>query len=170
MSYSRLNSGAVMGELLLAACRNSSQTVELTLAAAEVVFRRMTLGSFAMVNPAGADHDEFARMVPEKTRAFSDAGSILMCRTAQIGQEVTRFIADEVTLAAKAATTVMTASNPAGMIARQADAGISRAARLATWPRAICLLALEAQAAALAPIHRAATDNVARLRKMDAGL
>jgi hypothetical protein len=71
--------------------RNSGQTVELTLAAAEVVFCRMSLGGFAMVNPAGADHHKFARMVPEKTRAFSDASSILNSRAAQIGQEVTQF-------------------------------------------------------------------------------
>jgi hypothetical protein len=82
---------------------------------------------------------------------------------------VTRFIADEITLATEAATTAMTTSGPAGMIVGQADAGVSRAARLATLPRALCLLALDAQAAALAPIHRAATDNVARLRKVDAG-
>jgi hypothetical protein len=169
MQHSRLSSGAAMDDFLSAARRNSSQTVELTLAATEVVFRRMTLGGFAMINPTGADHDEFARMVPEKTRAFSDAGSILISRTVQIGQEVTRFIADEITLAAEAATTVMTASDPAGMIVDQADAGVCQAARLATLPRAICLLALEAQAAALAPIHRAATDNVERLRKVDQG-
>jgi hypothetical protein len=44
------------------------------------------------------------------------------------------------------------------------DAGISWAARLATLPRVMGLLALEAQTAAMAPIHRAATDNVERLR------
>ena len=167
MQYSKLSSAATMDDFLSAARRNSSQTVELTLAAAEVVFRRMTLGGFAMVNPADADHDEFARMVPEKTRAFSDAGSILISRAAQIGQEVTRFIADEITLASEAATAVITTPDPASMIVVQADAGVSWAARLATLPRAICLLALEAQAAALAPIHRAATDNVERLRKVD---
>jgi hypothetical protein len=51
------------------------------------------------------------------------------------------------------------------MIAVQADAGVSWAARLATLPRAMCLLALETQAAVMVPIHRAATDNVERLRK-----
>jgi hypothetical protein len=167
MQYSKLSSGAAMADFLSAAHRNSSQTVELTLAAAEVVFRRMTLGGYAMVNPAGADHDEFARMVPEKTRAFSDAGSILISQSARIGQEVTRFIAGEITRATEAATAVMITPDPAGMIVVQADAGVSLAARLATLPRAICLLALEAQAAALTPIHRAATDNVERLRKVD---
>jgi hypothetical protein len=111
MQYFKLSSGAAMDDFLSAARRNSSQTVELTLAAAEVVFRRMTLGaSFGFIN---------------------------MSEVA-LEQEVTQFIA-----------------------------GVSWAARLATLPRAICLLALEAQAAALAPIHRAATDNVERLRKVD---
>src|ERR1700733_14863923 len=107
MQYSKLSSGAAMDDFLSAARRNSSQTVELTLAATEVVFRRMTLGGFAMVNPVGADHDEFARMVPEKTRAFSDAGSVLISRAAQIGQEVAQFIANEITLASEAATAVI---------------------------------------------------------------
>jgi len=167
MQYSKLSSGAAMNDFLSAARRSSNQTVELTLAAAEVVFRRMTLGGFAMVNPVGADHDEFARMMPEKTRAFSDAGSILISRAAQIGQEVTQFIADEITLASEAATAVITTPDAAKMIVIQADAGVSWTTRLATLPPAICLLALEAQAAALTPIHRAATDNVERLRKVD---
>jgi hypothetical protein len=167
MQHSKLSSGAAMDDFLSAARCNSSQILELTLAAAEVVFRRMTLGGFAMINPAGADHDEFARLVPEKTRAFSDAGSILISRVTQIGQKVTRFIAEEITLASQAATMVITRPDPVGTIVVQADAGISWATRLAMLPPAICLLALEAQAAALAPIHRAATDNVERLRKVD---
>jgi len=50
------------------------------------------------------------------------------------------------------------------MFAVQADAGISWAARLATLARVMGLLALETQVATMAPIHRAATDNVERLR------
>jgi hypothetical protein len=157
MQYAKRDSGTAMTDFLTAAGHNSSQTTELTLAA--------TLGGLALVNPAAADHAEFARMVPEKTQAFSDAGSILISRSAQIGQEMGQFIADEMTLAAQAATAVLTALNPVSMIAVQADAGISWAARLATLPRVMGLLALEAQAAAMAPIHRAATDNVERLRK-----
>jgi hypothetical protein len=167
MQHSKLSSGAAMDDFLSVARCNSSQIVELTLAAAEVVFRRMTLGGFAIVNPAGADYDEFARLVPEKTRAFSDAGSILISRVPQIGQEMTRFIADQITLASEAATVVITSPDPVSTIVVQADAGVSWATRLATLPRAICRLVLEAQAAALAPIHRAATDNVERLRNVD---
>jgi hypothetical protein len=164
MQHAKRDSGTAMTDFLSTAGHNSSQTTELTLAAAEVVFRRMTLGGFALVNPVAADHAEFARMVPEKTRAFSDAGSILISRSEQIRQEMGRFIADEMTLAAQAATAVLTARNPINMIAVHVDAGVSWVARLATLPRVMGLLALEAQAAAMAPIHRAATDNVERLR------
>ena len=164
MQYAKRDSGTAVTYFLSAAGHNSSQTAELTLAAAEVVFRRMTLGGFALVNPAAADHAEFARMVPEKTQAFSDAGSILISRSAQIGQEMGQFIADEMTLTAQTATAVLTSLNPVSMIAVQADAGISWASRLATLARVMGLLALEAQVAAMAPIHRAATDNVERLR------
>jgi hypothetical protein len=55
------------------------------------------------------------------------------------------------------------------MIAVHVDAGVSWMTRLATLPRAMCLLALEAQTAAMAPIHRAATDNVERLRNGGVG-
>jgi hypothetical protein len=164
MQYAKRNSGTAISDFLLTADQNSSQTTELTLAAAEVVVRRMTLGGFALVNPAAADHAEFARMVPEKTRAFSDAGSILISHSEQIRRKMGRPVADEVTLAAQAATAVLTAPTPVSMIAVQVDAGISWAARLATLPRVMGLLALEAQTAAMAPIHRAATDNVERLR------
>ena len=164
MQYAKRDSGTAVTYFLSAAGHNSSQTAELTLAAAEVVFRRMTLGGFALVNPAAADHAEFARMVPEKTQAFSDAGSILISRSAQIGQEMGQFIADEMKLTAQTATAVLTALNPVRMFAVQADAGISWAARLATLARVMGLLALETQVATMAPIHRAATDNVERLR------
>jgi hypothetical protein len=120
MQYAKRDSGTAMTYFLSAARHNSSQTAELTLAAAEVVFRRMTLGGFALVNPAAADHAEFARMVPEKTQAFSDAGSILISRSAQIGQEMGQFIADEMTLTAQTATAVLTSARP-----RQHDRGPS---------------------------------------------
>ena len=161
--YSDLGCGTAMTDFVSTADRNSGQTVALTLAAVEVVFRRMMLGGFAMLNPAGADHDEFARMVPEKAYAFSDAGSVLIRRSAQMGQEVTWFIADEMTRATGAAAAILTIPNPANIIMAQTGA-TSWAARLATLPLAICRLALEVQAATMAPIHRVATDNAERLR------
>ena len=155
---------AATTDLLSTANRNSSQTGELAMAAAEVVFRRMTLGGLAMVNPNGADHAEFARMVPEKTKAFSDAGSILASQTARIGQTVAQFMVEEASLATRTAATILSGRNPAGMMAAQVEAAMAWAGRLAAQSGALCVLAMQAQGAALAPIHTAATANVERLR------
>jgi hypothetical protein len=153
-----------MTGLATTAGRNSSRHGELARAAAEVVMRRMALGGFAVVDPANADHGEFARMMPEKTRAFADAGAVLVNHSNQIGQEVARFMAAEAALLGQTAATILASPGPAGIMAAQMAAASAWFGRLATQSSAICLLALEAQGAVLAPIHRAATDNAERLR------
>jgi hypothetical protein len=157
-------SATAINDCLATVGRNSSQTRELTLASAEVVLRRMTLGGFAMINPAGADHDEFNRMVPEKTEAFAAAASILIRQSVQIGQELARMLVDHAFVASESASAALGSAHPGGMLAAQADVATSWAARMAARCGAMCLLALETQGAVLAPIHRAATDNVERLR------
>ncbi|MDB5372219.1 MAG: hypothetical protein JWP04_861 [Belnapia sp.] len=151
-------------DMLASAGRNSSQTSELAMAAAEVVMRRMTLGGIAMVNPATADHAEFAKMVPEKAKAFADAGAALATQSVRVGEAMTRFMVEESAILAKAAGSVLASGHPGGMILAQAQATMAWFERMATQANAMCLLALEAQGATLAPIHRAATDNVTRLR------
>ena len=151
-------------DMLASATRNSSQTGELAMAAAEVVLRRMTLGGFALVNPAGADHAEFARMVPEKAKAFTDAGSVLASQSARMGEAMARFLVEESALMAKAAGSVLAGGHPGGMVAAQAEVAMAWVGRMAVQSGAMCLLALEAQGAALAPIHLAATGNATRLR------
>lgn len=151
-------------DVLASAGRNSSQTSELAMAATEVVLRRMTLGGFAMVNPAGADHAEFARMVPEKTKAFADAGTVLANQSARMGEVMARFLVEESAFMAKAAGSVMASGHAGGMMAAQAQVAMAWFGRMTAQSGAMCLLALEAQGAALAPIHRAATGNATRLR------
>ncbi|WP_027133612.1 phasin family protein [Geminicoccus roseus] len=150
--------------LFSTAGRNSSQTSELAYASTEVVLHRMRLGGIAAVDPANADHREFARMLPEKVRAFQDAGSVLLGHSTQMGQEMAKLMVDEARHAAASATAVLTSGSPAGMLAAQASAAMSFAERLVAQAGALWQMSLDAQAAAVAPIHRAATDNVARLR------
>ena len=145
--------------------KNAAQTRELSVAAAEVVFRRVTLGWFAMLNPVLADHDEFARMVPEKTQAFSDSGSVLFTGSMRIGQRVSRYLADETTHAADTVMAIWTSRSPAALMAAQADGAISWFGRMTAQSEAMCLRSLEVQGAAMAPIHRTATENAARLRR-----
>jgi hypothetical protein len=161
---STLGSASALTKFVSVAGKNSTQTGELTVAAAEVVFRRMTLGFFAVINPRVADHAEFARMVPEKTRAFSDSGSVLFTKSMQIGQRLSQYAADETSHTAKTMAAIWTSRNPVDIMAAQANGAMSCFRRMAAHSEAICLWSMEAQGAAVAPIHRAATDNVKRLR------
>lgn len=151
-------------DLLASAGRNSSQTSELAMAATEVVMRRMALGGIAMVNPATADHAEFAMMVPEKTKAFADAGAALATQSARLGEAMARYMVEESAILARTAGSVMAGGHPGGMLLAQAQAAMAWAGRMAAQTNAVCLLALEAQGATLAPIHRTATANATRLR------
>lgn len=151
-------------DMLASVGRNSSQTGELALAATEVVLRRLTLGGFAMANPAGADHAEFAMMVPEKTKAFADAGTALATQSARMGESMARFLVEETAILAKAAGSVLTGGHPGAVMVAQAQVAMAWMERMTAQSGAMCLLALEAQGAALAPIHLAATGNAARLR------
>lgn len=125
----------------------------------------MTLGGLAMVNPVVDGHDEFSRMIPEKTRAFADASSILISLSAQIGQEMTRIVVDGVELAADATTVVLASRSPGVILAAQADVALAWVRQITARSGAMCLLVLEAQGAVMAPIHQAARDNVERLRR-----
>jgi hypothetical protein len=153
-----------MTGLAATAGRNSSRSGELARASAEVVLRRMALGGFAVADPASADHGEFGRMMPEKTRAFTDAGAVLFSHSTRIGQEAARFMAAEAALMGRTAAAILASPNPGGSMAAQMAAAGAWFDRLAAQSGAMCLLALEAQDAVMAPIHRAATDNAERLR------
>jgi hypothetical protein len=98
-----------------------------------------------MLNPVLADHDEFARMVPEKTQAFSDSGSVLFTGSMRIGERVSRYLADETTHAADTVMAIWTSRSPAALMAAQADGAISWFGRMTAQSEAMCLRALEVQ-------------------------
>jgi hypothetical protein len=58
--------------------KSSRKAAELSVATGRVIAKRAALGVAAMVDPARADHKEFARILPEKMMAFSRAALILM--------------------------------------------------------------------------------------------
>ncbi|MBC4015318.1 hypothetical protein [Siccirubricoccus deserti] len=144
--------------------RHHSRTGALALAATEVLVRRMHLGGAAMVFPAGADHAEFARMVPEKARAFADAGTALLNQTVLIGQELTGLALREAARGARVAAEVLASPTPMGLLATQADAARAWFGQWVAGAGAMARLALEAHAAVMAPIDQAAAANVKRLR------
>jgi len=158
------NGDGIEGDLLASVGRHHSRTGALALAATEVVVRRLQLGGAAMVWPATADHAEFARIVPEKARAFADAGTALIDQTARITGELVRLALDEASRGAAATVSVCTSGSPAGLVAAQADAARAWLGQWLAGTSALLRLTLEAQGAVMAPIHRAATANVERLR------
>jgi predicted RNA-binding Zn ribbon-like protein len=144
--------------------RHHSRAGALALAAAEVLVRRMHLGGAAMVFPAGADHAEFARMVPEKARAFADAGAALLEQAVLIGRELTDLALQEAARGAAVAAEVLASPTPMGLLATQADAAHAWFGQWVVGAGAMVRLTLEAHAAVMAPIHQAAAANVERLR------
>jgi hypothetical protein len=121
------------------------------------------LGVSALVNPAAADYAEFALLLPEKVEAFGDAGAILVGQSAGIAREMTRFAGDETTLAVHAVLTTRVVTTPASLATEQARHAISWFGRAISQAVTLSTMVLEVQAAAMAPVHRAATDNARRL-------
>jgi O-methyltransferase involved in polyketide biosynthesis len=66
------------GGMFAEATRSVGRNNDLANAAGRIVKKRVALGMKTALNPQWADHDEFARMVPEKVEAFSEAGVIML--------------------------------------------------------------------------------------------
>jgi hypothetical protein len=164
MQHGMTTPNSPASDILSTVGQHQSRTGALALAATEVVVRRMHLGGAAMVSPATADHAEFARMVPEKARAFADAGAALIDQAARIGRELAGFALDEAARGTAVAANVLASRTPAGMVAAQADAARAWLGQWVACSGAMVRLMLDAQAAVMAPIHQAATANVERLR------
>jgi sensor domain CHASE-containing protein len=144
---------------------NLRSSGEMAMAAGQVIAHRMGLGVSAMVAPGDADHAEFARMVPEKLEAFTHSGTALLRRSGKTGEALLRYSAAEMAAASQALLALSTARSPTALALapmQYAQGWFDRALRQCM---SLGLHALHAQSAALAPIHRAATQNAARLSK-----
>lgn len=154
---------AKIGDTLADVATSQGEHGELALASGDVVARRMALGAAAMVDPLNADHAEFARMLPEKAQAFSDAGLVLLQRSAAAVQQVARFAVNELALAMRATTALTACRTPADLAAAQARLVTAWFGRAVTQSIELNAMAVRSQAAMLAPVHRAATANAKRL-------
>jgi len=152
----------------LAAAGASSRTAgEMMLAAGEVIGKRVALGTAAMFNPAAADHAEFAKMIPEKTAAFGAAGSILTDRSLRAARYVAQAATSEMSIAAATCARLATCVDPGRMLSVQADYATGWMARAMALSLRLGAMTLQAQGAAMRPVHRAATANARRLRQRD---
>jgi hypothetical protein len=154
-----------LGNATRVAGLNARRTGDLLEAAGHVVARRMTLGAAAMIDPHNADHDEFAKIVPEKAKAFSQAGMRWLAMSVKAAEQTANFATKEMATAAQAAVAMAGCRTPAGVIATQSRFATAWFARALAQSIALGSLALRSQGAVMAPVHRAATANARRLSR-----
>jgi hypothetical protein len=154
-----------VGRAIAVAGANAIAGGEMLMAAGEVIGKRMALGAAALTDPANADHDEFALMVPEKARAFSAAGSILMARSMRAAGYASSVAVAEMALAAKAGASMAACASPAALAAAQGELAWSWFGRSMSFALAMGTMAMQAQGAAMRPVRVAAMANARRLRR-----
>jgi hypothetical protein len=152
------------GDALAAAGLSSRTAGEMLMAAGEVIGARVALGTVAMLNPAIADHAEFAKMLPEKTEAFAAAGTILTDRSMRAARYVAQAASNELSIAAAACSALVTCADPARALSLQTEYAAGWFGRTVALSMRLGAMALQAQGAAMGPVHRTATDNARRLR------
>ena len=138
---------------------------ELLAASAQVIAARTAMMANGLADPLGVDMVEMSPMGTEKAEALAASAGALAGHAGVAGQRLTRAALAEGEHAAQAAADMLAASSPVEA------AGAQMRYALGWWGRANAQwLALNAdltraQAAAVAPIHAAATANARRLKK-----
>lgn len=153
-----------IGDTMIDAGVNQGTVGELAVASGEVVSRRMALGAAAMVDPMNADHAEFARMVPEKAQAFAAAGAAMLQRSSDVAMQLTTFATNEMTIAVKATLAMAACRTPVALMAAQSRFVMGSVGRAVSQAVSLGAFAVRSQAAAIAPVHKAATANAKRLK------
>ena len=152
-----------LGHATRIAGTNGRKGGELAVAAGQVIAKRAALAAAAMVDPLNADLVEFARIIPERTTAFSSAGMAWLRGSSEAAQRMSAFTASELAKAATAAVAIAGRKTPAGIMAAQSRFATAWFARVFSQSIALGSLAMKSQSAAMAPIYRAAVQNARRL-------
>jgi len=148
---------------LAAGHQSSTRSVELAVAAGQVIARRTALGVAALTDPAGVDHAEMARLIPEKAIAFAEAAMICMQRSGEMTQRMTRFAMAESAAAMSAAGALAGCRDPITAASVQSRFAVGLYWRAVSQAIAVGALAAQAYGELVAPVHRAATQNARRL-------
>lgn len=154
-----------LGDSMRVAGANNRKAGETTMAAGRVVAERVSLGAAAMIDPRRADFAEFAKIIPEKAVAFSEAGMTWLHWSGKIAERMASFAAGEMAQVAEATVAIASCRTPAGVIAAQSRFATAWCARALAQSIALGSLTLRSQGAAMAPVHRAATANARRLSR-----
>lgn len=142
---------------------NSLQAARLAMDSATVIGRRLALGHAAMHDPAGADPQEFVRMVAEKGTAAMAAAAAGLRRQPAAAALAARFIAVEAGAAVQAGIRVATARTPAAAVGAQWQYAGEAAARTWSFYLGLGRAMAEAAGSMTAPVLRTAAANARRL-------
>jgi O-methyltransferase involved in polyketide biosynthesis len=157
-------SGAgTIGNVFAIATRNASTGGNLAITAGQIVAKRVALGIAAAMDPLRADHTEFERMVPEKVKAFSAAGMIMLEQSGHASRQVARLASDAAMTTARATMAMAACSNPVALVQAQGRFALDWFNRAASNFIAMGMLALGAQEAAMLPIQQTVFANAERL-------
>jgi hypothetical protein len=146
-----------------AARENAARGNDIVIATSQVIAKRVALGIAAAFDPMNADHVEFARIVPEKVKAFSTSGMDMLRHSSEANRQMLRFASDEVTMTVRATMEIAECASPAAFAEAQGRFALACFSRAASSFIKLGMLALTAQAAAMAPIHATVVANAERL-------
>ena len=138
---------------------------ELMAATAEVVAARLEILAAGLADPRRADLKEMALMSSEKVAAFTASAGQAQRGVSAASEALVAASAREAGLAAEAAQAMGKAANPAAAAQVQAAYVMGWWTRAAEQGWSFGSAMLNAQAAAMKPLHTAATANARRLRK-----
>jgi O-methyltransferase involved in polyketide biosynthesis len=152
-----------IGGMYAKATRSVGRGNDLAIAAGHIAMQRVALGMKGALNPRLADHDEFARMVPEKVEAFSAAGIVMFTQSNQANQQVIRFASEEVMATTRAVIGIVGCSSPAAFMQAQGNFVCAWFDRAASNFIAMGMIVLDVQDAVMAPIRQTVAVNAERL-------
>jgi Phasin protein len=149
--------------IMAMARENASRGNDLAKATTRIIAKRVALGLAAALDPIHADRVEFARMVPEKVEAFSAAGMVMLNQSGEASRQMMRLASEEVMTTACATIEMTGCSSPVAWAEAQSRFARAWLSRVTSSFNTMGMLALTAQAAAMAPIRQTVVANAERL-------
>jgi O-methyltransferase involved in polyketide biosynthesis len=152
-----------IGRVSAMAIQNLACGDDIARASGAVIAKRVALGIDAAWRPDRADPTEFARIIPEKVEAFSAAGKVMLQHADEANRQIIEHVSSEVMTAADAVISMSRCADPADLAMIQGRFAYAWMARASSHVTAMGMLAMSAQAGALAPIQRTVVENSQRL-------
>jgi hypothetical protein len=156
------------GRIAAAATRLVRDLDEMGRAAVETITHRSAVIAGAVQDPRKLADPELSLMMTEKVEAAAAAATAVLAPQlmAMPGLYATRWLGDQVALAARSAGQIARDPTVAGAVRQWQRAAEGMALINAAYATAMLGTMVELSAAALAPVHKAATANARRLRKL----